>query len=391
MRSWTSRRLGFRSTEALLLVLLLLALMPAASASMIDLGTLGLHSHALAINDAGQVVGFFETRLPTGEAGPYHAFLWEQGMMMDIGSLSGGNTIAYAINHRGQIVGSSYVGGASHAFLWERGVMIDLGTLGSDFSLAQAINDKGQVAGISDRSSGARAAFLWENGVMRDIGNLGGTWLTNVVGINAKGQVAGSSLSNSGAIHAFFWDGVMMDIGTLGCFLPAACGPGSEAHALNDIGQVVGQANMGGDGTGSSVFHAFLWENGTMRNLGTLGGNYANARAINNRGQVTGESTVASTGSIHAYLWENEEMSDLGLRPGAPSGGGSAGYAINDQGQIAGASEGHAIFWERGVMTDLGTLGGTDSNAIALNNRGQVIGDSKISTGETHAFLWEKR
>ncbi len=369
------------------LCLLVLAFMPFVSAAMIDLGTLGTHSHALAINEKGQVVGFFETRFPNGEAGPFHAFLWENGTLIDIGSLGGGSTVAYAINNRGQVVGRS----GTRAFLWEDGIMRDLGTLGGSFSLAQAINDKGEIAGLSENARGQEDAFLWKDGAFTDLGNLGQGWLTYVVGINKKGLVAGTSVATSGEIHAFLWDKVMIDLGTLGCFFAPACPPGtvsSRAQDLNNRGQVVGQSFMGSDGTGKGVFHGFIWENGSMKDLGDLGGNYANARAINDRGQVTGESITAS-GLLHAFLWENGTMSDLGIRAGAPPGGGSSGYDINNQGQIAGWSESHAVFWDRGVIMDLGTLGGANSVAITLNERGQVIGDSLISTGDTHGFLWE--
>lgn len=80
---------------------------------------------------------------------------------------------------------------------------------------------------------------------------------------------------------------------------------------------------------------------------------------------------------------------------GTLGGRESHAYSINDRGQVVGdaitaTGASHAFLWHKGVMTDLGTLGGTGSAATAINNRGQIVGLSTIATGEMHAFLWEK-
>src|SRR5215208_6181057 len=94
--------------------------------TIIDLGTLGgTYSMVSDINDRGQVVG--ESTI--AESFVSHAFLWEAGVAIDLGSL-GGNSTAFDINRSGQVVGNSdtAVELETHAFLWEDGVMIDLGT-----------------------------------------------------------------------------------------------------------------------------------------------------------------------------------------------------------------------------------------------------------------------
>ena len=83
---------------------------------MTDLGTLGGVSTAEDINERGQVVG----RSTLAKRGEFHAFLWEDGTMTDLGTLSGLSSQAYGINDRGQVVGFSQpaVGQQIRATLW---------------------------------------------------------------------------------------------------------------------------------------------------------------------------------------------------------------------------------------------------------------------------------
>ena len=73
----------------------------------------------------------------------------------------------------------------------------------------------------------------------------------------------------------------------------------------------------------------------------------------------------------------------------------SQATAINAGGQVVGSSANatgptHAFLWEKGVMTDLGTLGGTFTAAGAIDNSGQIVGSSAIAAGPFHAVLWTK-
>jgi probable HAF family extracellular repeat protein len=84
----------------------------------------------------------------------------------------------------------------------------------------------------------------------------------------------------------------------------------------------------------------------------------------------------------HAVLWADGTMTDLGTLGGAESNA----LAINDAGQLAGAAETatgawHAVLWAGGAPTDLGTLGGSRSAALALNNAGQVAGWAATGLG----------
>jgi len=114
----------------------------------------------------------------------------------------------------------------------------------------------------------------------------------------------------------------MQDLGTLG-------GTYSYANAINASGQVVGWASTGPE------HHAFLYSDGAMQDLGTLGGIYSYAKAINASGQVVGWST--GLGPEHAFIYSEGLMTDLNTFLPANSGWTLLrANAINDSGQIVG-------------------------------------------------------
>lgn len=243
-----------------------------------------------------------------------------------------------------------------HAVLWQDGKQRNLGTLGGDQSEAVALNERGQVVGWSEvtakdprYSTPLRHAFLWQRGKMTDLGTLPGN--------DRKGRP---------------W----ID---------------SWAVGITESGDIVGTCNSAGNAR-----HGFIWRNGTMTDLGTLGGSVTEPYDINERGQVVGWS-VTATGKTHAFLWENGKMTDLGtLGPRLPR---NVAVAINDQGQVIGRGETsqrkgvRAFVWEDGKMLDLGTLpAAIESGPVAINNAGEIVGwsgdDDSYIEGMHHAVLW---
>jgi probable HAF family extracellular repeat protein len=152
--------------------------------------------------------------------------------MTDLGTLGGTTSTAYGINDLGQIVGQSYLeGGPNHAFLYTGGVMLDLGTLdldnpGGTSSRAYAINNSGQIVGRASTAEGDTHAFLYvgvpgAGGVMHDLGTLvlpENAFDSEAHAINNSGQIVGWSMINANPqiYHAFRLYGTMADLGTLG-------------------------------------------------------------------------------------------------------------------------------------------------------------------------------
>ena len=311
-------RMGMTPAIALLvLVVAVLAASPHASASVTvrDLGTLPGYtsSEALGINAAGQVVG-----TSSDMQSQSRPFLWDDGVMTNLGTLGGSRGTAHGISDTGLIVGESEDSTHTmHAFLWENGAMTDLGT-----GVAFAVNDQGQAVGCGYPTSPAPPchAVLWQAGRVTDLGTLGGR-SGSAYGINNVGQVIGSSFAPDGFMHAFLWqDGTMTDLGGL---------PGyqfSVAWDINDVGQVVGSSD-GQDGT----THAVLWEHGGVRDLGNLGGRGATAFGINDAGQVVGIS-FSDDGRMRPFLWQDGGMTVLPT----PDGNGGAASDINEARQVVG-------------------------------------------------------
>jgi len=265
-------------------------------------------------------------------------------------------------------------------------------------SLVQAIG--GVVGGLAVLGVAMAARPSLPVYTLTDLGELGGG-SSEAHAINELGHVVGRSAVTTGEFHPFLNDGAASDLGTL------EGGTSGQATALNDRGDVVGYSGINGYGPQfGEVTQAFLWQNGGLRSLGALWCEcnfnrrygYSEAHAINSVGQVVGFSEARRCGSEHAFLWQDGAMEDISGGPGDPSF--SRAYAINDSGQVAGlivrdicagqSLPTRAFVWENGVLQELGVLTGhTYSAAFGINEAGEVVGRSGEGS-VSRAFLWDQ-
>jgi probable HAF family extracellular repeat protein len=262
-----------------------------------------------------------------------------------------------------------------------------------------------------------------------ELGTLGGTY-SQPFYLTSNGVASGEASLADGNWHAIFWQGPFKrDLGTLGGLNSSAFG------SPNAIGQVVGEAETSySDPNGEDFcgFYAsgapwsgttclgFLWQDDSMTPLSTLGGHNGAASAINNQGEVAGNAETATTDSTcppydpnqgqyqvlqdKPVVWKNGHIEELPTYGGDPDG---FAIAINDHGQVAGASGAcstfnvvnglylspvHALLWDRGKVINLGNLGGAFGNqAHNINNRGQVVGASDLAGDDVfHGFVWSQ-
>jgi probable HAF family extracellular repeat protein len=324
-----------------------------------DLGTLpgGPSSTALWVNNQGLVMGFSDNGVidPVFGGPQQIAVVWNDGEITTLGTLGGGLSYGNAMNNQGEVVGITAnavpdpfsfigVGTEIRAFLWRDGVMLDLGTLGGPDAWAASVNERGQIAGWSLVNSTVNPVtgqptqhpFLWQGGRMIDLGTLGGNLAVvgslheggSGAGLNNRGQVIGTSTLEGDLIHhPFLWDkGVLTDLGTLG-------GDNGEAYWINDGGVVVGEADL----PEGQVHHAFLWKKGKMMDLGGAPGQpCSTAIDINSQGQVIIDTGVCGVGGGSGMLWDNGFLYDLNslIPPDSHFVVGDVNF-INDRGEIA--------------------------------------------------------
>lgn len=286
------------------------------------------------------------------------------------------------INSSTQIAGN-YVGDGYTSYLWTDGTFTTLGK-----GIAYGLNDSGQVVGMSNSTN---RATLWTADSEIDLGTLTTGGSSVALGINNAGVVVGSDSDPTGRItHAFQWtpNGGMQ-------YLPSLGGNYAEAVAINDLGQAVGWAAP----ADTSIYsHAVMWANGTIADLGTYPGDSQSiAYKSNTAGQIVGQSTRRDEfGTNRAFLWQDGSFVDLGAVPGFNN---SIAVDINAAGQVVGYSWTRPVVTHRawayldGTLRDLNDLIPLSSRehwilqvADGINDKGEIVGNGLLD-GNNSAYL----
>ena len=294
-----------------------------------------------------------------------------------------------------------------HAFAWSNGRLTDLGALpGQNDSAIFERNSDGVGVGTSENGlddpntgTAAQDAVMFKHGRVINLVTLPGGAESFAQDINDQGQVAGDSSNGTPDPYSLFgwgtetrgfvWqNGAMHDLGTLG-------GPDALQYNLNARGQIAGESytndTPSADSDGSPTLDPFLWEHGHMIDLGTLGGDYGNTSWLNDQGEVVGLSNLAGDNAFHPFLSNGRRMIDLGTL------GGSSGAAfwVSNSGDVVGVAQTpdgswDGFLWHDGNMVDLPPVDGApQSNANSVNDQGEAVGNTQDANfNELDAVLW---
>jgi probable HAF family extracellular repeat protein len=297
-----------------------------------------------------------------------------------------------ALSDTGQTVGNYFApSGQRRAFRWTGGPYTDIGTLGG-IAQAAAVNDAGTIVGYSVDTQGIQRAFKVTGSVMSGLPTLHGGIHANANDVNSAGWIVGMSqqrFGNEQYQRAALWrNGVVTDLGTFG-------GEYAEAFGVNDAGQVVGWAWYP---LPTRYQRAFLWSDATgMQDLGTLGGYASSAADINDLGVVVGTAdTNLPNNPQRAFRWTPQSgMVQLPIPPEAFTAYASA---VNNAGQIVGNTflplecRSEPLLWQDNQMHKLNDLlvagsGWTVTSAADINDRGIIAGTAFQGTATYRSVL----
>lgn len=320
----------------------------------------------------------------------------------DLAGVGGSNSSANSINNLGQVVGRSDTGYRTPT-LWDGATTTALMGVGE----ARSISDSGLIAGHIFFAGEGRTGVVWSTA---DFGNFPLTLATedaincpgpgsdcpynsDAFAINNGGKTVGWSAGGwnsdeAGGGSITRWNGVAVNwLETT----PTPLGLGGSANAINNLDHVAGW-------TGSvDAKQAFYWNGSSASALSTLGGDFSEARALNDANQVVGWAMLSGNSSAHAVLWAGSAVNDLGTLGGISS----SANAINLAGQVVGYFDDaqgvrHAALWQGGLAADLNSFldqsvvdaGWVLTEANGINDQGWIVGNAtNAMLGVSHGFI----
>jgi len=376
--------------------------------------------------------------------------------VIDLGTLGGTYSFGFGINLAGDVVGAAATpaqtdGAAATAILWsgQKGniTKTDLGVLGPPlFPACPTCNsDAAAVGALGEVAMGSEIATLdpngedfgqfdppnpthritrgviWRNGVMTALPNLPSGNNANAFWINNLGQVSGFAEngtfdSSCSQVTPFqvqrFQPVIWKPSGEIQRVLSPLTAKGDTvafALTINDFGETVGASGLCAT-TGlppasisnSSATHAVLWKaDGSVSDLGSLGGAANIASSINDLGEVVGTAQSPEDGTVHTFRWTQlTGMLDYGSFPGAVATVAGCCHTINDVGEIVGFTVeptnpyfGRAIIWQGTLPKDLNTFVRDAgpfvqlTGAFSINDFGEIVCQGITTAGELHACL----
>lgn len=326
---------------------------------------------ALATASAAQVT---RRQAPAGAPQPRFDGQYD---LIDLGFLPGfaSSSSAVDVNDAGAVLCTARDSGGGgqkeRSFLWQQGVVTDLGALpGHPYTVATAMNASGVVVGYCHGPNNVPPprAFRWEAGTMVDLGLLPGTTESYAEGINASGAIVG--YCKGAANVPFLWDGTLQSI----LFNATA----ATAWDVSDAGLVWGNVTLDGETFAGYMsvdewHHRYVSLNGRLHSTASglaLGSGYLNLHY---------EGFALGTTSIQ---W----------LPTISIGFSTTASGMNDQGQLVGTSAGSGVSWVDGELWILGFRipldpGWLVSAASAINDQGWIVGTGAPSGGPSRAVL----
>jgi len=357
------RTRGRRALAYPLILLPVLALLSGCLSSDPLEGLDGARSRAFAVNENGVIVG----RAVAGD-GHQVGVMWDgAGVMTELPRLNGGTAEALDVNDQGQIVGHAFHDtfdciqlfcpfNRHHAFLYDSttGTLQDL----ADFGVGDLPPDASQQI-----ATGSVAEAINEAGIV--VGTSASIGPPTEPGVPFTPYSRGFALDTT--------TGVLTDLSAYGL---------TSAHDINEHGHVIGQLVNPQLGQAAVLDLA----TGAVTPIGTFGGSFSRAHAINDEGLVVGNAQVADNSAFHAFVFDlaTGVLTDIGTlqAPGAPN---STAYGVSNDGIVVGTSaasgEQHPFAYDVSARSihDLGVLGGSNIvEARDINDAGVVVGFSGV-------------